>query len=107
VDTQAERPDLTGVPLLRAAIRALPESRRRNITTMSQASWFDEAVREESSSRAARAADEFQIGPVLKQNSSKLDEHMREAADFISNSRDFQVKVLDALAQIAFALGSV
>lgn len=42
---QRERPDLSGLPLLRSAIQSLPEGRRRKILSLNQVPWFDEGIR--------------------------------------------------------------
>lgn len=42
---QAERPDLSGLPLLRAAMQSLPPGRRRKIRSLSAAPWFEPGMR--------------------------------------------------------------
>lgn len=42
---QAERPELSGLPLLRAAMQSLPPERRRRVRALSEAAWFEPGMR--------------------------------------------------------------
>lgn len=46
-EIQANHPDLAGLPLLRAAITALPPARRRKLIAVSQAAWFEDGLKAE------------------------------------------------------------
>ena len=52
LDTQGERPELSGLPLLREAMRSLPLARRRKIVTLVQVEWFELGINEENRRRA-------------------------------------------------------
>ena len=69
---QREDPSLAGLALLRAALRAMPPERRRKVIAISQASWFDPAVRRERDRQDAREAAQAAIAPVLQEQKSLL-----------------------------------
>ncbi len=52
-ETQRERPELSGLPLLRVAMKSLPINRRRKLVAVTQAPWFEMGLSEESRRRTA------------------------------------------------------
>lgn len=55
VDVQTENPGLSGLPLLRAAMMALPIDRRRNVYSINRVSWFKRGIKDEIKRRWALA----------------------------------------------------
>jgi hypothetical protein len=51
IDIQREKPELAGLPLLRAAMLTLPQSRRRRLVALSQVPWFEDAIKSEIKQR--------------------------------------------------------
>lgn len=65
-DLRDNRPDLAGLPLLRAAMNVLPAHRRRKLIAMSQASWFEGAVAAEIRRRDLESKVEVELAPIFQ-----------------------------------------
>lgn len=61
VDIQRQRPELSGLSLIRAAIAMLPPHRRRKLISLSQVAWFDPYVETESRLREVEGVTASQI----------------------------------------------
>lgn len=85
VAVQAERPDLSGLPLLRAAMEVLPPERRRKLIALSQADWFEPGLKAEHERRRVRPEqgetahtvrlvrhDDDPYAPLLREIASEL-----------------------------------
>jgi len=64
---QRMRPDLAGLPLLRAAIRSMPTNRRRNLVSLTQVPWFEERLqsRAKAVAEAKEGASEQTLDELL------------------------------------------
>lgn len=67
-DIQNRRPDLSGLPLLRAAMAVMPPSRRRKVAALSQAPWFEPGITDEIKRREMEAKANANLAPLLKVN---------------------------------------
>lgn len=81
VAVQAARPDLAGLPLLRAAMMVLPPQRRRKLIALSQAGWFEPGLKAEYERRRLLAApgavrivahDADPYAPLLREIAAEL-----------------------------------
>lgn len=83
LDIQASRPDLAGLPLLRAAIKTLPKDRQRRLVSLSQTGWFEEGMAVEAKLRAANAQS---VDPTLsalghqQESTLKIEAHTHATA---------------------------
>jgi hypothetical protein len=66
VEIQAEHPNLSGLPLLRASIKTLPPSRRRKLIAVTQAPWFEPGVIAEIRRRTTEASADASLAPLLR-----------------------------------------
>lgn len=65
-DLRKERPDLSGLPLVRAAMRVLPAGRRRKLIAQSQVSWFEGALADEIRMREIEARAQGDLYDLLR-----------------------------------------
>jgi hypothetical protein len=102
VDLMYATPSLTGLPLLRAGIEALPVDRQRKVIALSQAPWFvgmvqDELRRRELEGRvgsdAAEAIREQTDQQLERLNSLKeIQARQEDAIGVLEDCRDGQVE---------------
>jgi len=119
-DLMDERPGLSGLPLLRAALEILPEDRRRGLIALSQARWFTRMVQEEVDRREMerRAQDDTtgilrehrahheswmeqqlsrfdRMVPALERVAHETEEHRRAFAKMMSGDREWKERTLE------------
>ncbi|WP_143206400.1 hypothetical protein [Singulisphaera sp. GP187] len=82
VDIQSDRPDLAGLPLLRAAMTAIPAERRRKLIAVTQAPWFEEGVAREIRSRKSRSRAE--AGADVKTRLTQIEYRQDAAINLLS-----------------------
>lgn len=63
-ETLSSRPDLAGLPLLRAAMTVLPVTRRRKLIAVTQAPWFEPGLAKEIKMRRTSSDTEFKMSAL-------------------------------------------
>jgi hypothetical protein len=75
-DLQAEDPSLTGLALLRAAMKVLPEDRWRKLIALTQTRWFTTMVAAEHARRAAAARGNEDLKAMKEATAEWKDAHI-------------------------------
>jgi hypothetical protein len=118
-DIQADNPDLSRLPLLRAAMDCLPKNRRRLLNAITHAPWFEPGVAAEIHRRANETNAKADLAPILKgtaATSAELAslhsvwhaEHVAWHGDLVESQRSIVaalVLVLDELRALNVKLG--
>lgn len=108
ISTQLERPDLSGLPLLRVAMRVLPLGRRRSVVALTQVPWFESEMKAEVARR--RAESERALDPVLPEMARTADEihaHRERVDLYCDQSEVFYEENLSLLNQVVAMLALV
>lgn len=90
VATQRNRPDLSGLPLLREAMRSLPADRKRQIISLSQVPWFEEGIQTEVLKRRSEEDSVIvdPLIPIAKLAIDKLDRIIKSLTEIVNRERD-------------------
>lgn len=67
IDAQRMRPELSGLPLLRVAMKVLPPDRRRKLIAITQAIWFEKGCEEESHRRLPSQGETSDIAFAIRE----------------------------------------
>jgi hypothetical protein len=97
---QAERPDLAGLALLRAAIKKLPLGRQRRVVSLTQVAWFEPALDLAVKARKAEAAEDHPHVPLLKEVVKTYKTLNEEVAAFNARYLDLKEKNVEAVQQL-------
>jgi len=105
IDIQRSKPELSGLPLLRAAMRTLPMSRRRKITAMSQVKWFEDWVASENRRRSIQSEeDHVGLKPLQMHDSWRREqmESMARTERLLEKLNRNQVKMIAILKNLSY-----
>lgn len=92
VDIQSEHPDLAGLPLLRAAMHVLPETRRRHLLAVTQAPWFEPGVTAEVRRRTMEIRAGTDLGAVMREHAHITDEINVLHHEWLAFHRDWRTE---------------
>ena len=114
VDLQKERPDLSGLPLLREAMLVLPADRRRKLLTLNRADWFEPGVRLEVKRRHEAATAPIRIAiheedpyvPFLKGTVKAAEEWRSELSDQLAQQSESLIAVTTLILRELQALNA-
>lgn len=93
VDLMCTTPNLTGLPLLRAGIEALPVDRQRKVIALSQAPWFVGMVQDELRRREL----EGRVGSDVAEAIREQMHQQLERLDSLKEIRERQMDVIGVL----------